>query len=143
MLRPTGGVADRPIGRLRTGVGGAVPLIDGEAGKASAIGEVDRDQQVTLTPVPGEGAAAACCEHDRALEELEIHVAVSVVDQSLSAEVQLRMPIDPGVAHGVDVAEVGLGGDGTGAEAVGRDRIAVLPAVQRGGIVGPTGRRVS
>ena len=126
MLRTSGWIAHCPVGRLRTGIRGAVPLPDREASQRSAIREVDRDEQIALRAMPGETAATRCGPSHSALQELEVHVAVAVVHQPFGAEVDLGVPIRLRVAYRVDVAELGLGWNGTGTHCVRADGVAVL-----------------
>src|SRR5205814_3510430 len=126
MLRTTGWIANSPVSRLRTRLRGAVPLPDRETRQRAAIREVDRDEHIALRAMSGETAAANCGASDRALQELEVHVAVAVVHQPLGAEVNLGMPIRLGVADRIDVAELGLRRNWSRTHGVGADGVSVL-----------------
>src|SRR6266853_6436941 len=124
-----GRVAYGPVGRLNGGVGEAVPLIDRRSRQRAPGREVDGDQQVSLGSVAREGAAACGGDPNHALEKFEVHVAVAVVDEPLGREENLRVPsVGPGVADGVDVAQVVLGGVCTGGRTDGSDTLSVLRA---------------
>src|SRR6266852_2789413 len=106
-----GRIAHGPIGRLRTRLRETVPLIDGRPRQRAAGREVDRDKQVALGSAAREGAAASGGDPDHALEEFKVHVAVTVVDQPLGREENLRVPgVGPGVADRVDVLRSSLAG---------------------------------
>src|SRR5207248_5037800 len=86
IVRRAAGIADRPVPRLRTRFGVAMPLVELVRRRASATRKVDRNQKVTFGAMAAEVARAAGGEADDRLQELEVDVAVAVVAQPLGAE---------------------------------------------------------
>ena len=138
-------VAHRAIGGLRSGVGGAVPLVERGATERAARGEVDREQEVAFGAVAAERPFTRGRNRHRALHELEVDVAVTVVDDPLGAEEHLvRRPGD--VRGRVDVGQVILVRNAGGAERVGREQVAIglgPRACVRGRVAGPARGRVA
>ena len=143
IVRRAAGITDRPIPRLGTRFGVAVPLVEGVGGCASAAGKVDRNQEVTFRAMAVEVARAAGGEADDRLQELKVDVAVAVIAQALGAEEEFGTG-RRGMAYGIDIAQVVLVRNVSGTERDPVDVIAILDRCGEGGgiVRRPAGRGV-
>src|SRR5205823_6193593 len=143
VMRRAAWITDRPIRRLRSRLGIAMPLVKRVRRCAAAAGKVDRNQQVTFGAMAAEIARAAWSDADDRLQELEVDVAVAVIAQALGAKEELGTS-RRGMAHGVDVAQVVFVRDVSWAERYAVDVVAILDRRREGGGIArcPAGRGV-
>src|SRR5438876_10167418 len=132
IVRRAARIADRPVPRLRTGFGVAVPLVELVRRRASAARKVDRNQEVTFRAMAAEVARAAGSEADDRLQELEVDVTVAVVAQPLSAEEEFGTGRG-GMAYGIDIAQVVFIRNVSGTERHPVDVVAILDRCGEGG----------
>ncbi len=132
-------VTNRSLRRLRARVGVAVPLVEAVASKTATICEINGQKDVALSPVTRKGAGAGAAHGHSRLQEFEIHVAVTVVDEPLGCEEKLVVAVRANPADRINVAEVVLGGNAPRRRGEGIDVGAVLEAAAKdGGVARPT-----